>query len=180
MKNNSPLLLPYNCHLLAPDQIWTSKERKTRAGIILLPIANNSLKLKKHHVKEVSKCLAAIGTHFTLGNNESVSHQSRKIYAENKRWVFYFLNPVQKCQINYTWTRYMRSQMMATKNQFHVCTSTSCINVQIRRRWMIYIPDRYYIQISHQVLQFGLQGESRYHKIMVIKHDPITGLSGVP
>lgn len=108
------------------------------------------------------------------------SHQSRKIYAENKRWVFYFLNPVQKCQINYTWTRYMRSQMMATKNQFHVCTSTSCINVQIRRRWMIYIPDRYYIQISHQVLQFGLQGESRYHKIIVIKHDPITGLSGVP
>jgi hypothetical protein len=70
--------------------------------------------------------------------------------------------------------------MTATKNQFHVCTSTSCINVQIRGRWMIYIPDRYYIQISHQVLQFGLQGESSYHKIILIKHDPITGLSGVP
>lgn len=95
------------------------------------------------------------------------SHQSRKGYAENKRWVFYFLNPVQKCQINYTWTRYTRSQMTATKNQFHVCTSTSCIDVQIRGRWMIYIPDRYYIQISHQVLQFGLQGERSYHKIIV-------------
>ncbi len=70
--------------------------------------------------------------------------------------------------------------MTATKNQFHVCTSTSCINVQIRGRWMIYVPNRYYIQISHQVLQFGLQGESSYHKILVIKHDPIIGLSGVP
>lgn len=61
-------------------------------------IANcqQQLKIKKHHVKEVSKCLAAIGTHFTLGNNESVFPSIEEGICRKQKVGILFSQPSSK------------------------------------------------------------------------------------